>query len=319
MNNGNINKIFIENKGNENKKMNNIKIIKNEKDEESINNNKRNNILNNIYQNISRNSKKNKEKKEIIPLSDKRNNKTNENQFNKKISNDSSSLRDKILFDFNNLKVELPSLNKNINKSPKINNIFEKNKFINNNVNETPSTIDFTNSTKKNIISQNITEQLGKYRIGLSSANSLSNNNPIIPIIPFNRPISNFNVGGNQLWKIDNNNINQNNIEKSNININNTISPIKSLYQKENMNNLMKNTIKKRKIVKSMDLKKKSLNSLKFNYELSNNINNMGLKLHKIKIEKGMMNKNSFGDNNKIQIIDNKIISAKNNKKIFFI
>ena len=227
-------------------------------------------------------------------------------------------MRDKILFDFNNLKVDLPSLNKNINKSPKINNNFEKNKFIYNNENETPSTIDFTNSTKKNINSQNITEQMSKYRIGLSSANSLSNNNPIIPIIPFNRPISNFNLGGNQLWKIDNNKNEQNN----NLDINNNLSPVKSLNQKEYMNKLNKHINKKRKIVKSMDLKKNSLNSIKFKYDLSNNINNIGLKLHKIKIEKGMLNKNKFGDIINNQIIENKLFSVRNNKnkkKFFYV
>ena len=295
--------------------MNNIKLIKNEQDEELINKNSRNSDLNNIYKNISRNSKKYKEN---IPLSEKRNNKTNENKFKVKISNNSSSLRDKILFDFNNLKVDLPSLNKNINKSPKINNIVEKNKFINNN--ETISTNDFTNSTKKNINSQNITEQMSIYRIGLSSANSLSNNNPIIPIIPFNRPISNFNFGGNQLCKIDNNNTNLKFIEKNNININNNnILPVKSLNQKEYMNNLNNNSIKKRKIGKSMDLKKNSLNSIKFNYDLNNNINKIGLKLHKIKIDKGMLNKINFGDNINNQIVENKMISVRNNNKVYFI
>ena len=137
---------------------------------------------------------------------------------------------------------------------------------------------------------------MSKYRIGLSSANSSSNNNPIIPKIPFNRPISNFNFGGNKLWKIDNNNTNQKYADKSNININNNISPIKSLNHKEFMNNLIKNTIKKRKIVKSMDLKKNSL-----------------------KIEKGMMNKNNFGNDINNKIIDNKVISVRSNKKIFFI
>jgi hypothetical protein len=86
------------------------------------------------------------------------------------------------------------------------------------------------------------------------------------------------------------------------------------------MNNLNKNINKKRKILKSMDLKKNSLNSIKFNYDISNNINNIGLKLHKIKIEKGMLNKNNFGDIINNQIIENKVFSVRNNKnkKNFF-
>ena len=42
---------------------------------------------------------------------------------------------------------------------------------------------------------------MSKFRIGLFSANSSGNYNAIIPILPINRPVSNFNFGGNQLWK----------------------------------------------------------------------------------------------------------------------
>ena len=58
----------------------------------------------------------------------------------------------------NKAKFELPSLNAAINKSPAINNIFSKNKLMNNNSNESPSTSAFTNSTKKNINGQNLTD-----------------------------------------------------------------------------------------------------------------------------------------------------------------
>ena len=59
---------------------------------------------------------------------------------------------------------------------------------------------------QKNInLNHNITERMNKFRIGLSSANSISNNDPIIP----NRPTSNFIFGGNKLW--ENSNLKNNN------------------------------------------------------------------------------------------------------------
>lgn len=83
-----------------------------------------------------------------------------------------------------------------------------------NNNNDTPSTCDFTNSTKKIGTSscKNLTEDLSKFRMGLLSAGSTSNNNIIIPILPMRRPVSNFNFGGGQLW---------NNLDAKNNNMNN--------------------------------------------------------------------------------------------------
>ena len=286
--------------------MNNIKIIEKGRTEGIINKNK----INNICKSTSIYSKDKQKNKINIHLSEKINNRTNENEI-KDISNNPSSIKDKLIFDLKtNLKFDLPSINKNINKSPKINNIFSKNNIASSNANESLSTNDFTNSIKKNKNFQNLTEQMSKYRIGLSSANSLSNNNPIIPIIPFNRPISNFNFGGKKLWEIDNNNYNGqfNDIifEKKNININKSN---KVLEQKNYVKNLNKITTRN----KSLDIKKKYLNSFKFNNELNNDMP----KIKRINVEKGMMSSKFENIFNK-KLIGNKINSFRNDKDNYF-
>ena len=286
--------------------MNNIKIIEKGRTEGIINKNK----INNICKSTSIYSKDKQKNKINIHLSEKINNRTNENEI-KDISNNPSSIKDKLIFDLKtNLKFDLPSINKNINKSPKINNIFNKNIIASSNANESLSTNDFTNSIKKNKNFQNLTEQMSKYRIGLSSANSLSNNNPIIPIIPFNRPISNFNFGGKKLWEIDNNNYNGqfNDIifEKKNININKSN---KVLEQKNYVKNLNKITTRN----KSLDIKKKYLNSFKFNNELNNDMP----KIKRINVEKGMMSSKFENIFNK-KLIGNKINSFRNDKDNYF-
>ena len=78
----------------------------------------------------------------------------------------------------------------------------QKNLYINNLTNDTSA---FTHSTKKYCFplrtgNQNYTEDLSKFRMGLLSAGSNSNSNIIIPMMPLNRPVSNFNFGGGQLW-----------------------------------------------------------------------------------------------------------------------
>ena len=286
--------------------MNNIKIIEKGRTEGIINKNK----INNICKSTSLYSKEKQKNKINIHLSEKINNRTNENEI-KDISNNPSSIKDKLIFDLKtNLKFDLPSINKNINKSPKINNIFNKNNIARCNANESLSTNDFTNSIKKNKNLQNLTEQMSKYRIGLSSANSLSNNNPIIPIIPFNRPISNFNFSGKKLWEIDNNNYNGqfNDIifEKKNININKSN---KVLEQKNYVKNLNKITTRN----KSLDMKKKYLNSFKFNNELNNDMP----KIKRINVEKGMMSSKLENIFNK-KLIGNKINSFRNDKDNYF-
>ena len=153
---------------------------------------------------------------------------------------------------------------------PEINtiNLLKQNLNINNNL-DTQST---TNESKKNSNSNN-TDEYSKDRIDLMSAKFKTNlninsasSNIIIPMIPLRRPNSNFNFGGNLLWeKMDNLNnkiLNTEIIEKNN-------------YNSRNVHNI--NSLERGKVS---------------NTPLINNT----VKLHKIKIEKGMMNV-KFADN----------------------
>ena len=192
----------------------------------------------------------------------------------------------------------------------------------------------FTHSSKKYFLpgafgSQNYTEDLSKFRMGLLSAGSTSNNNIIIPMIPMRRPVSNFNFGGGQLWNnFENNTKNMmekaaNINEEKNTNINNNlkkeeneiildaelnkkglnlnpINPKKSynIYNKPNNNNI---SIAKTRSLKPQDMKKQF-----DSFPIKNDTNNVYIgmdkmitKLHKIKIEKGMMNLNIVNSLNK--------------------
>ena len=275
------------------------------------------------------------------------NNKINtyENLFSKKTLDNYICVRDKLIPDnkLGNGGIILPDL-KNINNSTKNFNHFENlniKKSINSkkinlrsistdkaklqqniNINSiTNDTSAFTHSSKKyfspsGMGNQNYTEDLSKFRMGLLSAGSSSNNNIIIPMITNRRPVSNFNFGGGQLWNnFENNNKLKiekeiNNNEEKNIKINNNIQKDEQennydgeLNKKEintNLNNSKKNyniynktnSHIKNKIYKAQDMKKKFEP-----FPIKNDTNNLYLgldkivnKLHKIKIEKGMMN-----------------------------
>ncbi len=161
----------------------------------------------------------------------------------------------------------------------------------NNNINSiTNDTSDFTHSTKKTFSVgaglKNYTEDISKFRMGLLSAGSSPNNDIIIPIIPMRRPVSNFNFGGGQLWNNLENNINTQNPNKKIIFDNKeTID-----YDKEKEDKQIN------KIFKSQDLKRK-FNSSPIKNEVGNlyiGMDKIITKLHKIKIEKGMMNTGIF-------------------------
>ena len=293
----------------------------------------------------------NKNKQNLIWCNSPFNKKLNtyENLFYKKTFDKYVSVRDK-LFPENKNGIVLPDL-KNINNSNNHFNNFEslnikkpftskkmnlrsistdKAKFQQNiNLHSiTNDTSAFTHSSKKyfspgGMLNQNYTEDLSKFRMGLLSAGSTSNNNIIIPMIPIRRPVSNFNFGGGQLWNnFENNNININNnniIDKvtninddKNANINNNLkkeddeiifdpefNKKDSISPKRNYNiyNKSNNNATRNKSFKSQDLKKQ--------YE-ANDINNLYIgmdkmitKLHKIKIEKGMMNSGIVNSLNK--------------------
>ena len=220
----------------------------------------------------------------------------------------------------------------------------DKAKFQQNTNNITNDTSAFTHSSKKNFTptgfgTQNYTEDVSKYRMGLLSAGSSSNNNIIIPIIPMRRPVSNFNFGGGQLWNnLENNNMTHKNIsnlnninvldkaiydekKNANINIQNMPNNIRKegeennpdIFAKKEMasNNSNKNYniynkpnyVSRNKSYQNKDLKKQFE---PFSMDNNMNINNMYLgmdkmitKLHKIKIEKGMMNPGIINSLNK--------------------
>ena len=345
----------------ENIKVNNkindkVKIIISKNNEENnIQNDENNNYLNNKNEDNFKNKNKNNLVWNSSPFNKKIN--TYENLFNKKSTDKYITIRDKLISDNKN-GIFLPDL-KNINNS---NNNFknfeslnikkpfsnskkmnlrsistDKAKFQQNiNINSmTNDTSAFTNSSKKyyspiGIGNQNYTEDLSKFRMGLLSAGSSSNNNIIIPMIPMRRPVSNFNFGGGQLWNFENttkNINNKNSIDKAvafdeekNKNINNNLKKeeeeiiFNSEFNKQELNINTNNSKKNYNIYnkgKPNNSRNKSFKSqdMKKQYEpfpMKNDINNIYIgmdkmisKLHKIKIEKGMMNSGILNSLNK--------------------
>ena len=181
----------------------------------------------------------------------------------------------------------------------------------------TGDTSAFTNSSKKcfsplGLGNQHYTEDYSKYRMGLLSAGSSSNSNIIIPIIPIRRPVSNYNFGGDQLWNnydnnnktINNKNINDKETKGEDKNINKYLKNednlngeyTKKVMNANNLNNINYNvynkisTGKRNKMFKSQDMKSEGFTK---NSDINNlyiGMDKMITKLHKIKIEKGMMN-----------------------------
>ena len=340
-----------------NNKMNDkVKIIISKNNEaNNIQNDENNNYLNNKNEENFKNKNKNNLVWNSSPFNKKIN--TYENLFNKKSTDKYITIRDKLISDNKN-GIFLPDL-KNINNS---NNNFknfeslnikkpfsnskkmnlrsistDKAKFQQNiNINSmTNDTSAFTNSSKKyyspiGIGNQNYTEDLSKFRMGLLSAGSSSNNNIIIPMIPMRRPVSNFNFGGGQLWNFENttkNINNKNSIDKAvafdeekNKNINNNLKKeeeeiiFNSEFNKQELNINTNNSKKNYNIYnkgKPNNSRNKSFKSqdMKKQYEpfpMKNDINNIYIgmdkmisKLHKIKIEKGMMNSGILNSLNK--------------------
>ena len=175
----------------------------------------------------------------------------------------------------------------------------------------TNDTSAYTNSLKKSlpykIGLQNRTEDTSKFRTGLLSAGGNSNNNVIIPIIPMRRPNSNFIFGGEQLWNNfengvindieKNKNLNSDKkmeffSEKKDINIKKSSNIINNMNKISNYQ--LYNKFSKSRNNKSQDNKKK-YNTFIGMIGGEKIIN----KLHKIKIEKGMMNSGIVSSLNK--------------------
>ena len=269
----------IENKKDKNL---NIKIIKENnkiEEKESKIGNKNVNKFNQMYRSLALSKEKNKNKISISSCEKYdfiRNRADSQNKSKRVVI----TPIEKDIYKTDNIsKINLPLLNNQGNNS----NILSKNKLLNNNYNtETPSTSAYTNSTKNNLRNDhNLTEQVSKFRIGLFSANTSSNNNAIIPSLPIRRPVSNFNFGGNQLWETDDKNkvIKNNNNEilmSKEINLNN-----ETYTRHFSLNKFMKNNNTKN-IFKNPDNKWKSSS----NNRTENVNNNINLKFHKFVKEK---------------------------------
>lgn len=260
----------------------NIKLIKEIEEKEVKNIFKKSNKFNQMYKSLAFSKEKNKNNLDINEnLNYNLNNKGNE--FYNKTKTNFDIKGDKSNSKIDNIsKINLPLLY-----------ISSKNKLLNNLNNETPSTSAYTNSTKNNLRNDhNLTEQISKFRIGLFSANS-SSNNAIIPILPIKRPVSNFNFGGNQLWEKDDS-IKDN--KKLNNNHNEIILKKEIELNKEeklkdiNLNKFFEKT-KSRDIFKSTDSKYKSVS---FNNKFENLSNNINLKPKMNKLTKEKVQDNFF-------------------------
>ena len=257
----------------------NIKTIKEIEEKEMKKRFKKSNKFNLMYKSIAFSKEKNKNK---IDFNENENyNYINkENEFHNKSNN--------------NLDINGVKSNSKIDNISKINlpllYIPSKNKLLNNLNNETPSTSAYTNSTKNNLRNDhNLTEQVTKFRIGLFSANS-SSNNAIIPILPIKRPVSNFNFGGNQLWEKDDTNKDNKIINNNNeILIEKEIEPNKEPKLKNINLNKYFDKNKTRDIFKSTDSKYKSTSFNNRFEQISNNIN-LKSKMTKLTKEKGQDN-----------------------------
>ena len=245
---------------------------------------------------------------------------SNEIIFSKKIYNKNLSFRKKIIKD-QNIKesATLPELKSNkfknnINENFNANNHFKKipviksktifksnnfraksvssdkinlnnDKYKNNIINYSPSTSAYTNSNKQ--ISSNrsnsndINEDLSKYRIGLLSAGSSSYNNVIIPMLSLRRPISNFNFGGEKLRNNPDYNINIKNERKEEKN---------NFIDKEDNSSIKNNVNTFKSIYLSEEYKERLCDSENNDDLMYKNMKKLIPKFHKIKIEKGMMN-----------------------------
>ena len=257
----------------------NVKTIKEIEEKEMKKRFKKSNKFNLMYKSIAFSKEKNKNK---IDFNENENYKYiyKENEFHNKSNN--------------NLDINGVKSNSKIDNISKINlpllYVPSKNKLLNNLNNETPSTSAYTNSTKNNLRNDhNLTEQVTKFRIGLFSANS-SSNNAIIPILPIKRPVSNFNFGGNQLWEKDDSNKDNKIFNNNNeILIEKEIEPNKEPKMKNINLNKYFDKNKTRDIFKSTDSKYKSTSFNNRFEQISNNIN-LKSKMTKLTKEKGQDN-----------------------------
>lgn len=225
---------------------------------------------------------------------------------------------------FNPSPSKSQNITKNIIKNNKMTSYNQKNNIKNYNFNDeipSGSTMAFSKKFNSNSInSHNLTEkQNNKLRIGLLSAYSNSSNNIIIPILPLQRPLSNFNLGvGQMIDNIDNGNINKNTFIKiknsqknQKVNINQRTIKNNVIERKnEDMRNQIRTAPGMKRVINRSNFEGKEK---KF-WNISNNnflMSNYAPKFHHIKIDKSLMN-NKLADTLKKNIILNYINLDRN-------
>ena len=341
--NNNYNKqknIFLNNNINKYNHINriiNLKSLNAHNNNNNIVNNNSNNI--NIINNINNNSSSLNGSKAKDTFFTKYN-KIGVNQNHKQIKDPYKkeqkciSAFDSMLNNKKNNSEELNSNFQNINMSNILN---QKKNLKNNNFNDdTPSVSTLAYSKKYNsnsINNQNLTEDHNnKFRMGLLSAFSNSNNsNIIIPMIPLQRPLSNFNLGCGQLWEnidnIKNNNISKGKLDQNNkkMNIDKKMANNINLLEKNKLNNNMRHKISTAPTQKRGEYNYFSNNDKDFHFinenysNFFNNINNLGPKLHHIKIDRSLMNNKLTDSLNKnimlnyMSLEQNQLPKLKNN------
>lgn len=166
---------------------------------------------------------------------------------------------------------------------------------------DTNSTSTFANSSKKyssystNNNNNNLTDEYGKYRMGLFSASSSnSKNNIIIPLISFRRPLSNFNFGGSNLFDNSNNNNYKSNIPNNNDNYN-------FMNEEDNINNKIANDINSNGVISNN------------NIENNNQFNNIRSIIEKQKMSGGERHKVNTAPYRYLSNVNNMNLNAQNN------
>ena len=215
-----------------------------------------------------------------------------------------------LLYNKNNsekLNDNLPGANEKFMPSTQKQVFYNKKYDIQKNIisnDDTPSasTLAYTKKYTSNSIStQNLTEDHNnKYRVNLLSAFSNSNNNIFIPFFPLQRPVSNFNMGG------------QLNIE--NFNSEKIIGEKQMNITKKNIEKIRIDKISRQKISTAPSKKRPKKN---YYSNLLSSMNFYGQKFHHIKIDKSLMN-NKLGKNmllNYMNLGQNKFPRIKSNNQ----
>ena len=220
--------------------------------------------------------------------------------------NNSQKLSEK----FSTIRKIMPSTGKQLIYNKKYTIPNNNNNILSNDYTPSVSTLAYTKKyTSNSINTQNLTEgHNNKYRVNLLSAFSNSNNNIFIPFFPVQRPVSNFNIGGQ---------LNMENFSKERMtNVNRQF-------------NFTKRNNEKIKVDKNMRQKISTAPSRKrIRKNYSNVFSSMdfyGQKYHHIKIDRSLMD-NKLGQNmllNYVNLGQNKFPKIKNSnqyneiKKIF--